>query len=231
MKVVGTLNGTGATVYVSCGFIPESVKVWALDDSDLARVKWNSAMRALEVIEGYSYVGSSGAVQEAALGYGAGIAPYYGGDVVASTAAYAEGAYVGVDHTDYRLDLTNGGASIIDAWTLGSAANRTGKFNADTTSTTRIGEGSVIHIMPSTGGVVQRATVLAVTAGAGGAANEVTLSQPIPSGKILYIGGMYSFAPLAAGTITAAGFKINATTLINVNDELQSFEASQSASI
>jgi hypothetical protein len=100
-------------------------------------------------------------------------------------------------------------ADDIISWTLDSATNATGHFNEDVNGT-YIGEGSLIIIAsPSGGKVWYPVSILALTAGQGEAANEVTLSYPVPSGDVRLISGMYSYKPMIAGEITPAGFKID----------------------
>ncbi|MCX7590015.1 MAG: hypothetical protein N2255_00135 [Kiritimatiellae bacterium] len=231
-RVTGTFNGTGADVYICVGFVPDFVRLWALEDSDVGHRIWLRAFRAAEVTKGIEFVGSSGALQVDALASAdGGIEPYEGGEILTSlnqtSTAYGEGVYLGPDGTDYRQDPNYGYAlKVIDTWYLDNSSNRTGHVNANTVASgCRIGEGSVIRIRERSTGLVKEAVVESWTAGAGATANDVRLSRAIGSGEILYIGGMYSFAPLPLGVITPPGFKITKHTVCNVNDEIQAFEA------
>ena len=232
MKVAGTFNGTAAAVYICIGFVPDWVRVVALEDADIGHTWWSKHFRAAEVSHGIHYVGSSNATQQdARTASDGGILPFVGLDILTSTeqtsTSYGEGVYLGWDDKDYRQDNDYGyDANVIDTWTLDTSANRTGKFNEDTIATvSRIGEGSQIWIRETASGLVKRAVIEACTAGAGEADDEVTLSEAINSGTILRISGMYSMAPIAVNRGAPAGFKVEHTTVVNVNDEIQFFEA------
>lgn len=225
MKKFYTFNGTGAAVYLCFGQRAEDIRIVANEDGDIADLNWNRAMaRCAELAEGYVRIAAGTAT---ALTKGLGVVPYDGGELLTSanqtSVTYGEGVYLGIDDLDYSKNLIYGGADIIDTWTLGSAANFTGNFNANilASGVTRIGEGSEIDIMDSNG-KIHSTVITALAAGAGSAANAVTLAEPVPSGKVMRISGMYSLAPLPLGVMTPAGVKLNVTTLINVNDEIQS---------
>lgn len=231
MKTIkGTYNGTGAAVYLCIGAVPEKFILRAVEDSDLAHLEWSDNMRGAEIVEGVRYVGSSGALQVAAMTAGNGLTIYEGGDLMTSsiqtTVTYGEGVYLWWDNVDYRQDTTNAVASLIDTWTLGSSANRTGSTNANLLATTRIGEGSRILIEEDITHIQKWATVEAWAASQGATANQITLSRAINSGKVLRITGMYSLIPIPLGRVAPPGIKVNATTVVNVNDEIQAFEAS-----
>lgn len=225
-KIGGIFNGTGATVYLCIGVIPDKFKIRALEDGDLAYLEWDRNMtRVAEVLEGVVNAIGTTYIDPTALTIGTGIVPYKGGDLLTTSnqtsVTYGEGVYLGWDQKDYRVKPGDGGDSVsdlIDTWTLDTSANRTGHFNEDVTGT-YIGEGSQIMI----DGVWY--TVIAVTAGQGEAADEVTLSQAAPNGSVQCITGKYGLKPLAVGSVTPKGIKLLATTLVNVNDEMQGFEA------
>ena len=231
--VAGKYNGTGAALYVALGFVPDRVEVRALEDADEGHYVWTKQMmQSADMVQGMSYVGSSGATQQAAL-TSAGIEPHFGGTDITSTnqtsTTYGEGVFLEIDTNDYRYLPANapGGSSLgdastadIDTWTLTTSGSQTGKFNSDVVGT-YIGEGSVIIIAG------KEYSVLALTAGQGSADDEVTLNQDAPSGPIEYIGGKNTTKPVAVGNVSKAGFKLNATTVVNVNDELCSFYAVQ----
>jgi hypothetical protein len=228
MRIAGTFNGTGATVYLCLGFIPDFVHVWNLEGTQILEAVWNKhMMRALEVVEGVQVVGAASTVT--ALTKGTGILPYYGGTVLTTTTAgtttFGEGVYLKADDKDYRYasavlsphGLYDAITTTIDTWTLGSSANFTGNFNADVTGG-YIGEGSPIKIDG------RWYSIVALTAGQGISANEVTLSHNVASGAIQSIGGMYSTTPMVAGEVTRDGFVLTNTT-INVNAAICAFEA------
>ncbi len=230
--VAGKFNGTGAALFVACGFVPDRVELRNLEDADEAWVVWTKQMmQSADMVQGIRYVGSGGATQQSPLTSG-GIEPHFGG--VALTAAvqtsttYGEGVYLQPDNADYRYvtgEAPAGGlgdaiGSAIDTWTLTTSGSQTGKFNADVTGT-YIGEGSKIIIAG------REYSILALTAGEGIADDEVTLNQDAPSGPVEFIGGKNSTIPVPVGNVSSAGFKLNATDVINVNDELCEYMAVQ----
>ena len=222
MKTIsGNFNGTGADLYICIGFVPDFVELFNLEGTQFLSAKWNiEMMRAAEVSEGIQFSGAD--VAGAALTAGAGILPYYGGDTLTTTTAgtttYGEGVYLKRDKTDYRGSDGDAVSVTIDTWTLDSGY--TGHFNEDVTGT-YIGEGSEIWIDG------KRYMIQALTAGQGEASTEVTLSHTgVPSGRVEYIGGMYTYKPMVDGEVTPAGFVIKNTT-INVNNALIGFVAGQ----
>ena len=229
MKTVGgKFNGTGAAVYVCCGFVPDWVRIWVPDAADTgARAFWTKHSGAHNAVEGcvYDHDGTSFAEYAAA----AGISEYYGGVTLTATQAgtttYGEGVYLTWDNHDYRR-FTNAALGIvgdavaedINKWTLDTAATPTGHFNEDVNGT-YVGIASRICI----DGRWYTITVLTATQGEG--TDEVELNYAAKSGVVQHIEGKYSMKPMVAGQITPAGFLISATAVINVNDEIQVFEA------
>jgi hypothetical protein len=216
-KVSGSFNGTGATLYVCCGFVPDKVILRNTEATTCLVAKWNRHSRSAEQIAGV--LETQGV--SSALANGAGIGRYYGGDMLTSanqtSVTYGEGVYLGFDKKDYRgLDIVSGSAAI-DTWTLDTNGNRTGHFNNDVVGT-YIGEGSEICIDG------KWYVIEAVTAGQGVSADEVTLSEAVASGVVEHISGMYDLSPLAVGSLTPAGFYVKSNTL-NGNGELMLFEA------
>jgi hypothetical protein len=225
--VAGTFNGTGAALYLGIGFVPDWVKVYNLEDADLAMVEWNRHCRSIEqeegrLIQAIADNGTTGTKNIAALVQGAGIAPYLGGDKMTA----ASTAYLVKDDRDFSKNPAGGGTGIIDTWTLGSSSNKTGNFNKGV-DTTYVGEGSVVIIREGvSNGKIYEARMTALT-NDGDAANEVELSLAIGSGTVLAIKGAFDYRGAASGVIVPAGFAINATTVINVSGELCFFEAGQ----
>lgn len=219
--VAGTFNGTGAAVYICCGFIPDKVLVRNVEATDGFWAEWSRKYRSSEQIDGGMF-GTAAGITLTVQTAGQGIQPYEGGDTLTTTnqtsVTYGEGVYLAFDRKDYKgVDIT-ANSDAINAWTLGNSSNRTGNFNNDVTGT-YIGEGSEIKIDG------KWYVITALTAGQGISANEVTLSRAAPSGVVESITGMYDLAPLAVGKVTPAGFIVNNTTL-NVNDNTMYFEAS-----
>lgn len=227
--VAGVFNGTGATVYLCLGFVPDEFKLQNFETSNDYEIHWNrNMMRSGEFVEGMQIHTGTTYRQITALTKGNGVLPYYGGTTLNSTTAgtttYGEGVYLRPDNRDYRFynddspfGIGDAVADTIDTWTLGSATNYTGNFNEDVNGT-YIGEGSIIQI----DGL--RYTIVSLTGGAGESSNEVTLSHNVPSGNIEYIGGMYDLIPMASGEVTRDGILI-ANTTVNVNNALCGFEA------
>jgi hypothetical protein len=218
MRVIaGTFNGVGSAVNIGLGFIPDFVRVRNNESTSTEMIEWSRHMRAAETLEGVWW-GADGAQTE--LTVGAGVAIYRGGETAASgnTTKLKK-----LDSRDQRgANVVNGHAAIT-TWTLGSSANKTGSVN-DELNTTRVGEGSVIVIRESASGRIKEAVITALTSN-GEQANEVTLSEAVGSGDILFIGPMYDYEACAAGEVTKAGFTINETANINVSGEMCYFEA------
>lgn len=228
-KLGGFFNGTGADVYVCLGFIPDEVLMEDLELTTNALLRWNKNMlRTAEMAGGMIYTAASMAQDE--LVATEGISPYIGGAILTSTDAgtttYGEGVYLVRDDNDYRYYSGNKSpgdavAEDITDWTLDTAASNTGHFNEDANGT-YIGEGSEIWIQTTNGNKFYKATITALTAAQGEAANEVTLSLSVPSGKVRYIGGKYGYRPMIAGEITKDGFKCDYAW---TNDDTVSFIA------
>ncbi|MFA5107764.1 MAG: hypothetical protein WC497_05585 [Patescibacteria group bacterium] len=215
-KVSGTINGTGATVYICLGFIPDKVIFRNLIATTCLVAKWTKDHRGSEQVAGV--LETQGV--SAALAIGTGIAPYRGGDMLTAalqtSTSYGEGVYLGWDKKDYKdIDIASGDG--INAWTLDTAGNRTGHFNNDVVGT-YIGVGSEIVI----GG--KKYIVQALTAGQGVSADEVTLNEAAASGTVEQITGKYDMAPIAVGLVTPAGFSVASNTL-NGNGQMCRFEA------
>lgn len=224
-KVTGVFNGTGAAVYLCVGFIPSRVRLWNLSNSTEYMYEWwSQCMRDPTAYEGWLYTNGVPGAKTA----GAGIRQYEGGDLMTSSnqtsVAYAHGIYLGWDLKDYRADNTYGASSgAIDTWTLGNSGNRTGNWNvAAVSSGARIGQGSRIRILETSSGLEKEAGIAAIS-NQGAAANEVTLTRAIGSGKIRFISGLYDLAPIALGKVSPAGILLSDTTF-NTHDNVIAFE-------
>lgn len=230
--VTGTFNGTGAAVYLCVGFIPSKVRIWDMETATNSySLDWSDAMRSAEMVAGIEdkvVIADFTGVRDYRTASDGGVVPYEGGDLLTSsnqtTSSYGEGVYLGWDNADYRQSSSYGYTDApIDTWTLGSSSNRTGNFNDDVPSSgSRIGEGSRI-LIEENAGLRKWAVIEAVTAGQGEAANEVTLSRSISSGKVRFISGMYSLAPIAVGKTTPAGIYM-ADTNVSVDNAMTGFE-------
>jgi len=222
MKIGGHFNGTGADVFICVGFVPDFVNIMNLEGTVELKIQWNKMMMgAAEVVEGID----TQIEVPTALTKGNGIMPYYGGETLTeamqTSTGYGEGVYLKRDDWDYRhySGNVNPGDAVavdIDTWTLDTTADYTGHFNEDVNGD-YIGEGSRICIDG------KWYTIVALTAAQGEAADEVTLSNTVPSGNVLSISGKSGYKPIPVGQMTPAGFSISNAT-INVNDALISFE-------
>jgi hypothetical protein len=231
MKVQHTFNGTGATLYLCLGFIPDWVRIISAEDGDVAEIEWFRDGAAAEIARGlYTVTGTTYRQIDARTVGDTGIYVYDGGDLLTTSnqtsVTYAEGVYLAPDKRNFQLISTDslnpgdGSGGNITKWTLGSSANKTGNFDADVVGT-YVGEGSRITIRGDRYAAFPEyeAMITALTAGQGIAANEVTLDRAIPSGEVTRLTGMYTMAPLARGLTTLPGIVLEMTTGINVNDE------------
>jgi len=236
-----TFNGTGADVYLCFGFIPDHVLIIPIGSAadavttgvELeARMEWwrKGAMFA-------STVGSEKAIGKGVFSYTSGgnvlrankvvadsdgITEFPGGTIMTSTnqtsVTFGEGIYLAPFFPDMRYGPTHGKSyydsvsAVINQWALDTAANRTGHFNEDVTGT-YIGAGSMIKI----DGVEY--FIQALTAGAGEAADEVTLSSAAATGQIEYIGPKWTTRPIPIGQIAGAGIKLESATGLNTDGE------------
>jgi len=233
MLISGTFNGTAAAVYICIGFLPDFVKLMAIGDSThYGELLWDINDRIAAASEGFTIVTGTTYRQIDALAATEGCSQYEGGDSLTATnqtsVSYGEGVYLAEDPVkDYSKNASYGYTSNpIDTWTLDTSAARTGHFNDDClTSVSRIGAGSRILIKESSSGQKKWAYIEVLTAGQGISADEVTLSRALTSGTIQFIGGKYSFSPMALGSVTPAGFKISDTTVVNENNSMIRFIA------
>lgn len=209
--ISGTFNGTGAALYIGIGFIPDWVKIVNMEDTINSWVEWNKHMnRVGEHLEGREFYTGTTYQQLAELTFGTGIRPYHGGDKMSA----ASTAYLVKDDANYAYSTTYGQ---IDTWTLDTAATPSGHFNLEA-DTTYVGIGSQVTIDGYEYGIT------AMTSN-GELTDEVTLSEAAPAGEITKISRMYDYVGAAKDAIIPAGFKINATTVINVSGEMCYFEA------
>ncbi len=236
MKLLqGTFNPTAATFYLCLGAIPLDIEIIGLEGATPDIVKWSTSMqRDTLTIEGIMYPTGGGAIADFAIGEG--IRPYYGGDLmttaIQTSVTYGAGVYVHRDDKDYR-EYTNAAAGIIgDAstetittWTLDAAGTFKGHFNGDVVGT-YIAAGSMIRIQETASPRrVYDVGITALTGGQGSAASEVTLSYPVPTGEVRYIGGYSDYIPIPIGQTSTPGMRINLTSTPFVNDELCAFRA------
>jgi len=216
-RVAGTLNGTGAAVRVGIGFIPDWLKLWNLeDDGGLAvALEWSiTAGRSIEQEEGILLSSDAYRVE---LVNGAGVAPYRARDVFGA----AQTAYLEKDIAPDKRAL--GAGSTIADWTLTTSGSRTGKFDQPVL-TSAVGEGSLVTIRESGTNRALTARMVALS-NDGDADDDITLSEDVKTGTVLFLGGMYDYIGLAAGNVMKDGFVINETGKLNTSGELIGFEA------
>ncbi|MEN6533393.1 MAG: hypothetical protein ABFD89_07000, partial [Bryobacteraceae bacterium] len=207
-KVSGLFVGTGAALTVAIGFIPDIVKVVNLTSATLESITWSKRMALAAVLGGLKQV-SAGTISK--LAYGAGISAYRGGVALTADSTSVLVADPAIDKRDA------GTLGTVNGWVLGSAANRTGNFNHGV-NTTYVGAGSKVCILDGAGRA-KWYDIVAIT-NDGDAANEVTLSEAAPSGKVEALYGMYDFIGAKAGIVTPAGFTIDEATDINAAGEV-----------
>ena len=124
----GKFHGTGDSLYICCGFVPDAVKIVNVEAATPLYLFWNRHMADASQlsIEGVYRAAAGGALGD--LAAGAGIQPYYGGDLLTTTSAgtttYGEGVYLKEDRRDYRfwderaLLPGDGALGDITDWTL-----------------------------------------------------------------------------------------------------------------
>ena len=236
--ITGTFNGTGADLFIGLGFVPDKVIVRDITTAAGPSLIWTKNMRIAAMTEGL--LDTDGTTTLASQVAGAGIQPYEGGiqltSALQTSTGFGEGVYLVKNTNDWRYGINskpgpNQGsgdavADTIDTWTLDTAGNRTGHFNEDVTGD-YIGAGSPIHIETGYGRIkiIEKLYIESLTATQGEAADEVTLSRSVVAGRVRYIGAKYDYVPQVVGQTIFAGFKLSMTTPINVNDEVQYFEA------
>lgn len=220
-KIVATLNGTGAAMYVGLGFIPDKLTLRNLEGAGtIYTLEWLRGARGIASSgynEGILY--TDGTASE--LTKGAGVRPYYGGDIITAAQATSAAHLIRVASEDKRNIAGNGGN--ISRWTLGSAANFTGNWDY-TCDTTYIGIGSPITIMEDVTKATKKSFVTALTSN-GEQANEVTLADNISTGDIVFLGNMYDMVAATAGIVMPEGFVLNATSGINASGQILCIEA------
>jgi len=222
MRIARTFNGTGATVYLGLGFIPDWVRAYNLESTLPIIIEWNRQMRAGSV-EGVNHAATTVATSPEVtaadkitrLTAGTGISPFYGTVLAAGSTAYLRPHA----NPDFRYQGTLGA---INKWTLDTAANRTGHVNAGV-PTTYVGVGSRITIKESTGGLIKSCGISAIT-NDGDAADELTLDIAVKTGEVLALGPMYDLIGGSAGDRIPAGICI-ANNTFNASGNIILIEA------
>jgi hypothetical protein len=222
-KVSGTLNGTGAAITVSLGFVPDFVKIWNLDRTNPATLEWNVNMRSAAQIGGIST--ASDATQNVYTRYteGAGIDLHSGGTLLSA----ASTVYLfPTEEVIGQGDVSKKGETIttaITGWTSDTPGSRTGSFSA-IANTTYAGIGSRMRVYNPLTKATTEAVVMVLSSN-GEAADEVETNVLVPTGTLQYLGPMYDYIGGVAGQVTKAGFTVNTTGDINTSGEAVCFEA------
>lgn len=234
MKIIqGNFLGTGADLYLCLGTIPYNIKIWDLQAAQPITTEWDRAMQTEILTVGGINTAAAGTRTDNA--FGEGIDPYYGGDIMTTTnqtdVTYGgDPVFIERDDKDYRY-YTNAAAGIsgdavtedIVTWTLDASGTGRGHFNGDITGT-YIGKGSRVLIQDNNNKHRYEAYITTDAAGAGGAASEIYLSWSVPSGKVQFIGGKYSYIAVPIGKVAGAGVMIGYATT-NVNGAMLGFSA------
>jgi len=221
MQIIrGTFQGVGAACYLCLGGVPSKLTLWNLSDTTeiIQILDWTKEMRTVaKSFDGNLLTFQAAAIAGSDLAAGAGISAYEGGDTTDGTETY-----LGLDREPNKFD--KGAGDPIDTWTLGNVTNKTGNLNAvaNITYPHKVGIGSLIKI--DSGAGVQTRVITAFTSN-GEAANEVTLDYAQPSGKITYLGGIFTFVQMTSGLVAPKGVYIQETAAINVDSEIVAFEA------
>jgi len=226
-KVSGLYYGAGTSaLHLGIGFLPDKVLLRVIDQAEQEELEWNIQMiRDASAAEGImrTTIGADD-TGLTVLTQGHGVELYYGGDLISAASAQYQVPANSVEayQGDMRCKGTDGD---INAWVLDTTANETGHWNAEC-NTTYVGVGSVIWIKEDSSGLLKKAAVVALTSN-GEAADEVTLSRSLGSGKIERISYLYSFVQCPAGQKMPAGIKINDTTYVNAASQKCLIEAEQ----
>lgn len=214
MHIMRTFNGTGATLSLGLGFLPDWVKVYNHEITAPTWLEWNRGMRTLGPCGWLVEHVSSGATITRCAG-NAGIEPFYGTRLAANSAAYLRAHTV----KDFRGQGTLGW---IGNFTETVYANRTGYVNAGV-PTAYVGVGSVIAIKERSTGIIKTA-VITTCANDGDASGELTLSDSVHSGEVYFLGPMYDLVGGLAGDQIPQGVTI-LLNAFNVSADYMSIEA------
>jgi hypothetical protein len=174
--------------------------------TDLTTLKWS----AQDLINRFGVTRAAAGDEAQAANAAAGISLYAGGDKMTA----ASTVYVVPNRADQRgVDVAAG--SKVTQFTLDTAANKTGHFNCDVVGAT-MGIGSKITF----DGDPVEYTILALTAGQGISADEVTLDASPGSGTktVTRITSRWDFTGAATGTVIPKGITIGASATVNNTD-------------
>lgn len=240
-KISGLFLGVGTSkTWLGLGFVPSKVRLAVIDQSDAEELVWDeNMMRAATGAEGILRKSVGNSPNFALLTLGTGVQPYVGGDTVPTANTHylvhksaMPANQAGRNTINWGGDMRNmpAGGGLVNGWTLDTAGSYTGHFNTYI-DTTYVGVGSPVFIRPYVGtgyGPVVKAFITAITNGSttyGQTADDVTLSIPVPTGQITFIGYKYDFVPMPAGFVMPAGIVVNDCTYLNVASQKNLIEA------
>ena len=217
----GRLIGTGSALYIGLEGIPDRFTIKNMKSASNEEIIWRKNSGAAETSEGVFRSFDGTQVVEDELGFGEGVAPYRGGDVMEANSS----VYFILDPKAEKNDA-NTTTSPISRWTLDTAANRTGHFDyaVDTNS---VGVGSNV-VIESAGGKIyggQGEVWITAISNDGDGTDDITLNEVVPSGEVLSVGGKTTYVGAPAGSIIPAGIKLNETGNLNVSGEVMHFIA------
>lgn len=205
MKVFGLIKTTGSAITLGLGFIPKRVRLSLVGGN--ATIDWdcnsNLAGKA-GIVHKSATVDTTTTVTVAALT--AGIAPYFSDGAPLDAASTAK--LVPVSQVP---ELAGDVKGTIGKWTLTTAGNKTGKFDAGL-DLNKAGVGSYVTI--KAGGELYTARITALT-NDGDANDEVTLDRAIPSGEVIHVGCNVDWTGCPAGQSVPNGIVISDTTHLN----------------
>jgi hypothetical protein len=188
-------TGLGQAVKLGFGVKPDRVRLTGIGAATFKQIEWlPEYSRAATGAGGILRAGVANTPGFALLALTAGVRLYDGGDTVsAASLAYQVPAN---QVPAYRGNL----AGAITRWVLDNAANRTGHFDG-AVATASCGIGSPVD-------VDHELAYIHAISNSGNAANEVTLSKAVPSGKCFHIGAKVDLVVAPVGTVMPAGIEI-----------------------
>lgn len=214
MHIMRTFNGTGATVYLGLGFVPDWVKVHNHEITAPTWLEWNRGMRTLGpcgwLVE---HVASGATITRCPAA--AGIVPFYGTKLAETSTAYLK-AHA---NRDFR---GQGSLGWIGKFTESVYASRTG-YVEHGVPTTYVGVGSQMIVKERATGILKTVSITSIT-NDGDAAAELTLSDSVHSGDVMFLGPMYDLVAAAVGDKVPPGVAI-VLNAFNVLNDYMSIEA------
>jgi hypothetical protein len=203
-KAMRIVKATGATLTLGLGFKPDVVSI--LNRTDLT----GHIFRRRDITNRYGVTRAAAGDWAQAADAAHGVIIYAGGDKMSA----ASTIYL-VDNTgDQRAEDVAAGAKVA-TFTMDTVANKTGHFNCNVVGAT-IGLNSKITFE----GDSTIYTIVALTAGQGASADQVTLDASPGSGakKVTFIGSRWDMTGAASGIVIPEGITIGATATVNNTD-------------